>query len=206
MLNSTRFIKISAISYLGLLIGCVSNPNYRIARTYTAIDIPAKTFPKSNSVELYFVGEQPKFEYEKMGVVQVSMTSNVDKTHLFSHLKYEAWQKGADAIIAVTEDDKSYTYTTYSSSSKSSRVHSVFVPFVQGIAVKKKPLSDPYNYSDLLPVDTSFTDIVRSDEVLQAKSKGGANAVVIINLVAIGVLLVSLTLFTIIRINGFSKH
>jgi len=175
------------------LNSCVSN--YLITRTYTPLDSQNKTYPKSKNVELYFVGEQPKFEYEKLGIVQVKTTDLVEKTHLFSHLKYTAWQKGGDAIIGVNEDDKTTTYSRYFSRTSGNQTYTLFTPFIQGLAVKRIKRIDSLNNDAVEKIDTSFIEVVKSDQIKQDATKADADsgtALLTILIIAITVALILL--------------
>lgn len=165
-----------------------------ITRTYTPLDSKNKTYPKSKNVELYFLGEQPKFEYEKLGIVQVKTTDLVDKTHLFSHLKYTAWEIGADAIIGVSEDDKTTTYSRYYSGTRSSQIYSVFSPFIQGLAVKRLQIVDSVNNISFEKSDTSFIEVVKSDQIKQDSTKADADSVTLLLIILLIVITVVLIL------------
>lgn len=150
------------------IIGCT--PVYIVNRSFIPLDSKKMYAEKSQNVELYFVGEQPKFEYEKLGVVEVKASNNVDKSHLFSHLKYEAWNQGADAVISVSKDEKYNVYSSYSGSGRSRTVNVINYPYIQGVAVKKKLNLEAQIQENYFNVDTSFLAVVRSDKKIQDKS------------------------------------
>jgi hypothetical protein len=163
--------KTHSLNFALIIFACFScTPLYMVNRSFISIDAQKPKYDRSLQVEVYFTGEQTNFEYEKLGIVEVKASNIVDKSHLFSHLKYEAWRQGADAIISVTKDDKTQVYTTYNSSTKRSSTHTVNIPFIQGIAVKKINKNENYGAFGFEKVDTSFISVVRQDIKIQEKS------------------------------------
>lgn len=144
-------------------------PSYQVQRLFTPIEEPVKTYPHANKVELYFVGETPKFEYEKIGIVEVQTSAFVPKINMFSHIKYLGWKYGADAIIGLDQDNKNYVYSNYNSSRRGYSSYSVHVPYIKGIAVKKINV-EPNNFGVTQVIDTSFTKVVKIDDELTKNS------------------------------------
>lgn len=153
--------KILVFSLLLILQSCVLN--YNVNRVFDPIsNTHINIKDRANNIEVYFDGEPINFEYDRVGIVNVRLSSAVDRSHLISHLKYEAWKNGANALIAVKIGDLSNVSGT-------KHITTSYIPVISGIAIRK--LLKPEQASI---VDTSFITVVKVDQKLEEKSKNDA--------------------------------
>jgi len=89
---------------------CVNH--YFVNSAFTPENNTIKIKEKSKRVDTYYVGETIKFDYDKLGFVEITLSQLVDKSHLMDHLKYQAWMAGADAVIGINTEDVSQTYSS----------------------------------------------------------------------------------------------
>lgn len=115
---------------------------------------------KPDRVHLFFESEKVDFEYQKIGLIEVEGNENAYDEKLISHLKYQAWQYCADAVIGI-ETDFRPRETGLLTDRSDARVYSSKV--MKGIAVKVKKDSI-FNSKYQIPADTSFVSFVRKEQ------------------------------------------
>ncbi len=94
------------------LSSCFVTYGDNIQKSYTQIKIDTNQVLKK-SVLLYFDNEEIKYQYIKLGYVEVKGAENSNNQELLDHLKYEAWRNGANAIINVNDNFSSRQSGTY---------------------------------------------------------------------------------------------
>lgn len=115
---------------------------------------------KPDRVYLFFEGEKVDFEYQKIGLIEVEGNDNAYDDKLINHLKYQAWQNCADAIIGIETDYKSRESGQLFDRSNARQYSS---KVMSGIAVKVKKDS-AFNSKYRVPADTSFVDFVKKEQ------------------------------------------
>jgi hypothetical protein len=107
---------------LGILIisfalsGCFSNRSTASSFTYfsrvrqtefekhrAAMEASAFTKAEIDSVGLFFESEQPPFEYEKVGLIEVKAARYTSDSDLLDELKTLALQRGCNAILHISK-------------------------------------------------------------------------------------------------------
>lgn len=145
------------------------SPTYVINHSVTQEGSQRNPLPPSTGIDVYFEGEPFNFEYERVCLLDVYLSPEVNEANGLSHLKYLAWQNGADAVIAAKKDiltevrgRKNYTYTRYK-------------PAYHGIAVRRKinlPTGD--SLRNFQP-DTNYRTVVREDRLRAKQSEKQAD-------------------------------
>jgi hypothetical protein len=88
------------ISSLILFQSCLVSYGDTNERSFTPINY---NYTKSNSDSMYifFSGEEIDFNYEKIGLVEAKGHEYASNSEILDNLKYVAWTKGANGIIFV---------------------------------------------------------------------------------------------------------
>ncbi|KAA3614200.1 MAG: hypothetical protein D8M58_18580 [Calditrichaeota bacterium] len=137
-----------------ILYSCVSSSGIKSSFTPTTNN---KYKNHSKEIELYFEGSLPVYGFTQIGFVEANGHSDTSYGLMIAHLKYQAYSKGADAIINVNRIFKNESKVT----NDSNRTEYSY-PVFSGVAIKYL-----YNIDNdsvyTTPNKNNFNDKVKED-------------------------------------------
>ncbi len=132
-LNMRILINLLLIIIVLLCQSCFA-PHEAIKSNYTQLNPQTIVNPKQPIV-LFFENEPINYEYQKLGLVEVQGTQFTNTEDNLNHLKYEAWQNGANALINIKNTNKLIQTRVSSSSTLAPTFHNVTVTSAMAVRI-----------------------------------------------------------------------